>query len=342
MIEVTLRGNFYQIGVEHGRLFANDIRPRVNQFWNQSVNENVLKALEKTVSFLENLFPNLIQEIRGISEGSGCSFESVFLYNNRTLLDATAPVQCTHIAVSRDEAVAVGMNKDMLPPLTDMYFIKRVFPENATAFIGYGHVGRVWGYGMNEAGLCMAGTAAYPMENRSSVPSVGLYLLSPILLSRCRTATEAVETVMSIDAVSEAGNLLLADAAGQMRVMEITPHKRVIRTPDGGIIFSSNLFASGQIEHRDDPEFLQEARDRYRVIDELCQSKKKGAFELIQKVLSVHRDRGSVCRHQDPGFQTALSWMADPMQGHFFICEGPPCQTVYKKLTLRDETVLGR
>jgi isopenicillin-N N-acyltransferase-like protein len=334
MIEITLRGDFYQIGVEHGKMFAEDIRSRVKELWDKSVNTRVLTVLEKTVSFLEARFPDIVQEIRGIAEGAGCSFESVFLHNNRTILEAAAREQCTHIAVFHDHAVAVGMNKDMRLPVTDRYFIKKVFPKNGLAFIGYGHVGRVWGYGMNEAGLCTAGTAGHPFKNHPSVPSVGLYLLSPILLSRCRTVDEALHAIMEIKSISDAGNLLLADAAGQIRVVEITPHQKVVREPKKGIIFTTNFFASGQIEHRDDPDYLQETHDRFRVIEKLCESEGNASLEFIQKVLTAHRTPGSVCRHQDGIFQTVLSWMADPVHRQFSICEGPPCQANFRKFSL--------
>jgi predicted choloylglycine hydrolase len=335
MIDVTLSGNYHRIGVEHGRTFAVDIRPRVDQFGKKSVNNKVMKALDKTILFLEKCFPDLVEEIKGISEGADCSFESVFLYNNRSIVDAVTLDQCSHVGIHQNYTLVVGMNKDMILPVTDRYFVKKVFPEKGLAYIGYGHVGRVWGYGMNEAGLCTAGTAAFPLKNNPSIPSVGMYLLSPMVLSRCRTVVEAMDAIREIETISDSGNLLLADAGGQMQVVEITPHEKVIRTPVKGTIFSSNYFASGKIEHRNDPEYLQEAFDRYRVIEEFCGPGKKSSLEYMQRILSAHRDKGSVCRHQDQINQTVLSWMADIAERKFMICDGYPCCHSYQRLDFK-------
>jgi predicted choloylglycine hydrolase len=341
MIDVTLIGDYHQIGVEHGRTFASDIRTRVDHFWKKSINNKVLNALEKTIPFLEKLFPEMVEEIWGISEGADCSFDSVFLYNNRGIIDATTFEQCTQVGICEAGSIVVGMNKDIILPVTDRYFVKKVFPKNGLAYIGYGHVGRVWGHGINESGLCTSGTAAYPLNNYPPVLSVGMYLLPPLILSRCRTVAEAINFIMEIESINDSGNLLLADATGQIRVVEITPHDKVIRTPDKGMIFTTNYFVSGKIEHRNDVEYLQDAQERYRVIEEFCESEKNPSIEYVQRILSAHRDKGSICRHQDQVYQTVLSWAADLVQGKFMICDGFPCCNSYQTFDFKGPTRAG-
>ncbi|MFA5865449.1 MAG: C45 family peptidase [Phycisphaerae bacterium] len=341
MIDITLIGNYHEIGMEHGRAFASDIRPRVDQFWKKSINNKVLKALAKTVPFLEKRFPDIVQEIRGISEGADCSFESVFLYNNRGIVDATTFEQCSQVGICESDSIVVGMNKDIILPVTDRYFVKKILPQKGLSYIGYGHVGRVWGHGMNESGLCTAGTAAYPLNNYPPVLSVGMYLLPPLILSRCRTVAEAIDLIMEIESINDSGNLLLADATGQIRVVEITPHDKVIRTPDKGAIFTTNYFVSGKIEHRNDVEYLRDARERYRVIEEFCESERKPSIEYVQRILSAHRDKGSICRHQDQVYQTALSWVADIVQRKFMLCDGYPCCRSYQSFDFKGTACAG-
>ena len=122
-----------------------------------------------------------------------------------------------------------------------------------------------------------------------------------------------------------------------MVVIEIAPVKRIIRKPKNDQIIASTFFSSGQIEHRNNPAHLEESQQRYKTIEGVLSQRNyvDTDIDAIRKVLSSHRQGGSVCRHEDTGVSTVLSWIALPKQQEFYFLEGLPCENEYKLYTLK-------
>jgi predicted choloylglycine hydrolase len=334
--ELTFKGNAYERGFQHGRFFAADISEAIAGFRGDLSNRAVLAKIEEVRTFLDEHFPEANEEIRGISDGAGVPSADVFLFNNRAIMGLVDSEECSDIALHAAGEVIVAMNKDRPHPLPayDKYFVKKVYPNEGYAFIGYGHVGRLWGHGMNEKGLCTAGAAAHPLKNKPASPSLGSYLLPPLLLSKCKNVPEALTLLDSIEAVADSGNFMLCDASGEMVVVELTPHERIVRRPDSGRLIASTFFASGEISHRRNPVHLQESRKRFGVIRDLLNLEVSPGLATAETVLRSHREAGSVCRHEESGVLTVLSWIALPVSGQFYLCEGQPCRNDYCLYTL--------
>ena len=233
MEPLILKGNAYQRGISHGKRFATEIRECLNAFKHESSDQAIMSAVDKTIELLGGTFPEINEEIRGISDGAEVPFRDTFLFNNRAVVNMVDTETCSDLAIQAGGTVVVGMNKDRSCPMApyEKYFLKKVYPEEGYALITYGHVGRVWGHGMNEQGLCTAGTAAYPLHNDAVVPSFGSYLVPPLLLSKCKDVPEALDLLEQFRPICDSGNFLLCDAAGEMAVVEITPAQRVV-VPD--------------------------------------------------------------------------------------------------------------
>lgn len=326
MIELVLEGSPFRRGSRHGRRFAERIRADTSAFPEGTSGQDASRIRE-AADYLAGLFPDVVEEIRGIAEGAGISFDRAFAFNNRGILDQSPKEACSHVAVMRDGEVVVGMNKDVTSPDVSSYFVKRVLPAKGYAFLGYGHVGRVWGYGVNEKGLCAAGTAAFPARARCVFPSVGLYLVGPVALNTCASAREAIELVMGLESVSESGNILFADEGGDAAVVEASPERKIVRRPENGVVYSTNFFASGKIEHSSDEAYLAETRARFEHIASLVKQFGSRGVDGMKRVLSAHADTGGVCRHGPTGDKTAFSWIADAGERWFLISPGPPCST---------------
>ena len=219
----------------------------------------------------------------------------------------------------------MGMNKDAPAPNLDKYMLKKVYPDKGHAYIGYGHVGRTWGQGMNEKGLCTAGTAAHPLKIEATWPALGQYHVPFLILSSCGNVSEAVEFLMGIENISGGANLLLADSDGQSVVVEVSPGKKVVRKAEKGAVFATNFYASGKIRHNPDPEGIQESRNRFGAIEEII-AKDRGL--LLDKVKTILRSE-SICRHNVLDFNTSLSFIALPVERKYFICQGFPCENEY-------------
>ena len=326
MIELVLKGSPFKRGHQHGERFAKRIQRDASALWADSAVEQTLAAINETACHIDKLFPEINEEIRGIASGAGIEFQQAFLFNNRSILEAITADGCSHVAVIRDGTALVGMNKDLSNPDPTAYFMRRVQPDRGYARVGYQHIGRVWGYGVNEAGLCAAGTSAQPACERCVIPSLGLYFVGPIVLSRCGTTAEAVELMLGLGDISESGNVLVADES-DAAVVEFSPDRQVVRMPENGSIASTNFYASGEIEHASDKAYLEETKARYENILRLTEG--TATVEQMKQLLSHHAQQGAVCRHSDAADRTVFSWIADAMRRRFLIAEGPPCSAPY-------------
>ena len=336
--ELSLKGTPYERGFQHGQRFANDISASINHFKGELQQPALVEAIDKTIALIEERFPEINQEIRGIAQGAGVPFVDAFLFNNRAIVSQLNQEACSNIVVESSDAVMLGMNKDRPSPIPayDKYFLKRVYPKDGYAFIGYGHIGRIWGHGMNEKGLCTAGTAAHPERNQAQLPSIGSYFLPPLLLSRCKDVSEALALLEKIDPVCDAGNFMLCDASGAMVVVEITPEKRVVRKPSKHQIAATTFFASGEIPHRNEPAYQREAEQRFGTIKACLESSLNLSLDDMKGLLRSHGEVGPVCLHDRGGNSTVLSWIALPRSQEFYFCNGPPCENQYQLYKLRE------
>lgn len=328
MNEIVLTGTPYERGRTHGDHYAKRVRQAARALWNSCCNRALTDRIQVTVAHLDILFPEVNEEIRGIADGAGISFEQAFLLNNRALADRVCRDECSHVAVIGPERVLVGMNKDTQDQSIHDFVVAKVRPSNGYDSVGYRHVGKLWGYGINSAGLCAAGTAACPVSTASPTPSVGLYLLGPLLLSRCGSVAQALDLMMEVGAVGENGNVLVADRH-DAAVVEFAGTTRLVRRPENGIIASTNFYASGRIAHSSDEQYLNETRDRYHNILRLTSQSEALTVDGMLRILSHHADSGAVCRHQKERDRTVLSFVATPRELQFLIAPGPPCQHAY-------------
>jgi predicted choloylglycine hydrolase len=325
--QIVLQGSAFERGLSHGKHFADDIRPRVERLWKSTEPERdrIASTMEKTIDMLQNKYPDINDKIRGISKGAGLSFEQVFLYNNRDITGFVYADSCTSICVSDGADIAMGMNKDAPTANLDKYMLKKVYPDKGYAYIGYGHVGRTWGQGMNEKGLCTAGTAAHPLKIEANWPALGQYHVPFIILSCCENVHEAVEFLMGIKSISGAANLLFADSAGQSVIVEVSPGKKVVRKAENGAVFSTNFYASRKIKHSSGPDGLQESQNRFRAIEDILAKHPGPMFDKVKDILQSKL----ICRHNVLDFNTSLSFIALPVERKFFICHGFPCENEY-------------
>ncbi|MHB9071221.1 MAG: C45 family autoproteolytic acyltransferase/hydrolase [Sedimentisphaerales bacterium] len=336
LYELILKGTAFERGFQHGKLLVEDIRPRVERLW-QAAELHMLRIaplIAAMQALIERLFPAFNKEMEGISRGADLPFEKVFLYNNRDIIGVVEGDFCSHMCINDGKSIIVGMNKDAPVKFFDKYMVKKVYPSEGYAFVGYGHVGRLWGHGMNEAGVCTAGTAANGSGDVTTCSALGLYFLPPLILSACRSAEQAMELVMGIETISGSGNILLADATGVIMIVEISPSKRVVRKADNGIICSSNFFASGKLEHNDTQERLDESYARYAVLKSILKTGGNNAIETIQRAMRHHDAIGSICRHNILGFNTVLSYYAALNEKKVFVANGFPCLNEYHSYTL--------
>ena len=168
---------------------------------------------KKCIPVYQKYYPEILDEIRGIANGQGTSYEDMytfllsmycFEFNNK----------CTCLAISDDKNIIFGRNSDFLVKLEKLYMncLYRLdnvysFNGNTTAFVEMED-------GVNKYGLAVGLTFVYPKDIQVGIDSG---MLVRYLLEKCKTTSEAVKLVKTISIASNQ-TLTIADAEGEIVV----------------------------------------------------------------------------------------------------------------------------
>jgi isopenicillin-N N-acyltransferase like protein len=178
----------------------------------------------------ERLFPEILDEIRGIEDGFGLEPSTVFDYLHcSTAADlATMPEHepegCTAFAVRAGGGAVVAKNRDYRP---EHIPIQRVMRHIDPAFGGMLVLGSLGSPGNFSAGINAHGLAVADTASRTTDLGPGLhrYFLLTWLLIRCRTVEEALRAMRGI-LHTGSGLLVLGDASGAVAAVELG-HRRL-------------------------------------------------------------------------------------------------------------------
>ena len=126
---LELSGNNYEIGKQHGKLLKNEIR-KITNLWKQNLEktfkikaDKFIDEFYKNTNYLESIkkhTPGLLEEVKGISDGSGIDFKTIFVFQLVDEIWAAGSEiidihHCTSIGVSRhgDNPTMVAQNLDI-------------------------------------------------------------------------------------------------------------------------------------------------------------------------------------------------------------------------------------
>jgi len=330
-VELSLAGTRREIGRAHGAAVADYLRAEVE---GAAIARGSDPPLEDAWALLTRRFPGLADELVGLSEGAGLDLWQVVRYNG-----LCPGGGCTNVLVpGGPDGPLLAMNKDVAPQ-NRLFTIELRRPQGEPAAVRYGHAGRLFGYGLNERGLCVAGTAAdaSPELMRAAGPGLRLGLLGPIILCECATVSEALRLIEAFPVRAESGNISLLDAAGGAAVVEAAPAALQVRLPDCDRrpMCAVNLFSSGRMPTCSEAAYIANSERRLETFREAFGEGGPGLRDVMAFMRS-HCQQGSICRHMDGTqqeryHQTVMSLICAPAFGALFLSQGPPCRAPYRR-----------
>ena len=137
MYHLRLKGNHYQMGVKRGNIFK-----KGGITFPLHLDEFQMKHGKESEKILNTFFPEVCEEIRGLSETIGVDYIEFVswmlcmgccMYN----LEDNVPVEirgCTAFAYSKDNRVIYGRNNDLPPYLKNGSSSEIYAPENGNRF----------------------------------------------------------------------------------------------------------------------------------------------------------------------------------------------------------------
>jgi isopenicillin-N N-acyltransferase-like protein len=184
-------------------------------------NENLIAHTKNFVPLFESYCPGVIDEIKGIAETSGLSFEEALLLQIRGEIVYALNGGCTSFALSRESTrerkVYAGQNWDYnIDP--DPLVLLRVSPEDGPRYLTMTFAGLTSFMGMNAAGIsqfgnspprgwCEMGIPHYPIKWR-------IYRERNMVgLKKLPANTKTIQP----------GNYTMCDGEGEIADAELTP-----------------------------------------------------------------------------------------------------------------------
>lgn len=226
MYHEYFHGTHYEIGFRWGALLAERGNFILDHIGFPITPERAAFS-DSCIPVYQAYFPEILEEIRGISDGQGCDVKALqaFLFSMYAMPPAC---HCSCLAVSNGRQILFGRNSDFLTELetSNMNVIYGFtssgysFTGNTTAFVQMED-------GVNEHGLAVGLTSVQPVSIR---PGMNAGLLLRFFLETCKTTGEVLERIQNIP-ISSAQTFTIADAAGEIVVVECSSDGAAVLRP---------------------------------------------------------------------------------------------------------------
>ncbi len=274
---------------------------------------------ESCLPLYEAHCPEIVDEIRGLSEGQGDDFKDfcAVLFSMYCLVPSS---HCSCFAAKSNQGALLGRNSDFLIPcgkssLNAIYRFSEKgffsFSGNTTAFVEMED-------GVNERGLAIGLTSAYPTVLR---PGINAGILLRMVLERCSSVQEATGLIASLPRSSSEA-FVMADSHGDVGLIECNADR--FERKEGGYVFSTNAFHLPSMR-----AFRKEgfddwgADERYRTLLGSEGLLKEGGPAAAERVLAGKN--GFLCQYdRSSGHDTIWSAVYDMASHTIRRCEGNP------------------
>ncbi len=260
---LQLEGSPREIGRLHGQACSKWISLIAEEYWQAMENppiglphEVILDGIKQIETLIvRHTDGPYLEEMRGIAEGAGLTYEDVFVANcgfdlmvSRT--DATVRAEMfskferltTRCASFVAWGRATGNGKIICTHNNDgprfpaqFQVIMIVKPEDGFPFISPSTVGKLGQHSMmNSQGLLVVGTALdNGTKDKMEEAGVPLDVIFRYIAQNCSTTAEAVEALAGLP-LAVAGNFMFADSNRDVELIQATPYFRASVKPDPG------------------------------------------------------------------------------------------------------------
>lgn len=328
MYHGRFKGTHYEAGYKWGALL-NKNGKKLDNCPTYTVGEERIQFGRECKAIFEDLYPEIVDEVRGIAEGNGISFEYLcgmlfsmycFKFDNK----------CTSFAISNEDEIIFARNSDFLVHLEKLYMNCLYNLDNCYSFNGNTTAFVKIEDGVNEEGLAVGLTFIYP---KAWKPGFNAGILVRYLLEKCKTTAEAIKALKTLPIASQQ-TITLADKTGHIAVVECNCEKVVVITPRAGekFVATANSFNSSEMyEYRNTEIDDWRSQDRYETArNALVNNPDKYSVDFAMDVLSG--EYGFMCQYnRKTNADTVWSVVYDLTRNKIWRVEGNPSRKKFKE-----------
>jgi len=331
MYFISLAGDRYQIGFQHGRKLKGLIHYAVRKrcrFYKDRRRPSP-EALQRRASAIEASFPELMAEMRGIADGSQLSFNDILIYNLSPMPDS-----CSNVAFLSGCRPMLGHVNDDAGGDPDVAFYIR--PSQGPEILQIGMAGSVGAAAaLNSGGLAMSHACARSggMENGDAY--LNLPLLRRLLIERSRNCQEARHFLSTYCFASGADNIICADRSGNAFVAEKLPTTVEFREPIGRGIYCTGRALTAAIRsvvqqdayEEGDPGIARLVAREKLFAQALAKPEHALSLRLMQQLLQ-NSDEGTEVSNESSTWAAVLV----PSDFEMWIADRFPCHSKFTRL----------
>ena len=346
LFTMELSGEPYDRGHKYGEACKNLIARMIEEqfyqeFSGRLTKDQMLKHARKYEPFIQNYSPEIAEELKGMADGSGRSYDEIVMVNALEELGAFESSRCTTFAATgkatRDGVTYAGQSWDGMESEWwdgEIGLLFKVRRKNGPDALNYTNPGILTCAGLNSKGISINWNTVPRLEMTTGVPT---YIIVAEIL-RQKTLGDALDAVLRAD---RAGcfNFVITDDT-ELYAIEATPND-VDVLYSGEYMGHANHFVSDKFRLRQNVEYSSSIV-RHNRMNRLL---KENFGEIdLQTCMSIFRDHvnypSSICCHpvDDPDpkqrWLTIGSWISIPSKREFWIAHGSPCENEFTKFSL--------
>lgn len=336
MNHIELTGTHRQAGFMMGTLLEKQ-NHRILECVPFAITEERMNYAEACIPVYQAYYPEILAELEGLAEGQHCDVRllQAVLFSTYAMPPACC---CSCFAAAAGETVLFGRNSDFLTALEEantnvLYRLSDgaySLQGNTTSFLQIED-------GVNQYGLAAGLTSVYPTVRKAGFHAG---LLVRYVLEKCRTVSEALRCLERLP-VGSAQTITLADAAGDLAVVESDAERQAVIRPerkDRAFVCAANVFHSALLRERQEPGIDDWfAETRYQTMVQALRSKReKWTVSFAERLLSGAY--GFICQYdRSTGRDTVWSVVYDLGRRRIYRSEGNPARCGYQQ----DWRILG-
>lgn len=318
---VRVKGTPYEQGYTQGKALASEINGNIRY-----INEYIKKTgcggerykdfVKRSVKYTEKSHPEIIEEMRGIAEGSGIPYDDIVTINIPAYyMTAYLAEECSMLMV-RGKATADGStylikNRDSFMD-THHAVIQREY-DNGDVSIELNGSGIVTypGNGINNYGLAVATTGFWSNKTTvvmDDIDSCSIIINIHFLLRDCKTVQDVVDYIKAYNRMNGINIIAVDDKSAA--AIEVTRDNVYVQWDKGdGVLMRSNHYISNDFKYLNPDEdatksiFAYESTfKRYERMSEIVKQKYgKLRFQDIYRIMSDHQNGpvNTICRHME-------------------------------------------
>ncbi len=322
-----------RLSIANARELLEDAYEHIQLTW-----EGATIQARKYIPFAEERYPQYVEELKGIADGAGVTFDDVAMVNamEAVTMDALHLTKCTSMAVNQErtsnDAVIMAHNEDWLPEDEPGLYILQAHPDHEPPFLAMSYGALLPNIGFNAYGIAQACDSVYPSDSRIGIPRL---VASRAVLS-ARTIAEAIRHML-IPHRAAGYNHMLVHESGEMYNVEVSARRFAVLASEDGCLVHTNHYLDPQMQAvESEPDELVATRVRYFRAQRLL---RKTALHSVKTLQAIQRDHinlpDAICNHvnnEDNALdreKTITSLLMDLSNRQLHATWGNPCENGY-------------